>query len=56
MENEAKHEAAKTIRRIEHEAKEFADKKAKEIISLAIKRYAGDYRGGKDGFLCEPAQ
>ena len=43
MENEAKHEAAKTIRRIESEAKEVADKKAKEIISLAIKRYAGDY-------------
>jgi len=35
MENEAKHEAAKTIRRLESEAK--------EIISLAIKRYAGDY-------------
>jgi len=43
MENEAKHEAAKTIRRLESEAKEIADKKAKEIISLAIKRYAGDY-------------
>jgi ribonucrease Y len=43
MENEAKHEAAKTIRRIESEAKEIADKKAKEVIALAIKRYAGDY-------------
>ena len=43
MENEAKHEAAKSIRRIENEAKEMADKKAKEIISLAVKRYAGDY-------------
>jgi len=43
MENEAKHEAAMTIRRLESEAKEIADKKAKEIISLAIKRYAGDY-------------
>jgi ribonuclease Y len=43
MENEAKHEAAKTVRRLENEAKEIADKKAKEIISLAIKRYAGDY-------------
>jgi ribonucrease Y len=43
MENEAKHEGAKTIRRLENEAKEIADKKAKEIISLAIKRYAGDY-------------
>ena len=43
MENEAKHEAAKRIKRIEDEAKEVADKKAKEIISLAIQRYAGEY-------------
>jgi ribonuclease Y len=43
MENEAKHEAAKTIRRLENEAKETADRKAKEIIALSIKRYAGDY-------------
>jgi ribonuclease Y len=43
MENEAKHEAAKRIRRIEEETKEQADKKAKEIISLAVQRYAGDY-------------
>jgi ribonuclease Y len=38
LENEAKHEAAKTMRRIEQEAREAADKKAKDIISLAIKR------------------
>jgi ribonuclease Y len=43
MENEAKHEAAKRIKNIEEEAKEFADKKAKEIISLAVQRYAGEY-------------
>jgi ribonuclease Y len=43
MENEAKHESAKRIKRIEEEAREQADKKAKEIISLAIQRYAGDY-------------
>jgi ribonuclease Y len=43
MENEAKHEAGKRIRRIEEEAKEQADKKAKEVISLAIQRYAGEY-------------
>ena len=43
MENEAKHEAAKQIRKIEEEAREMADKKAKEIISLAIQRYAGEY-------------
>lgn len=40
---EAKHEAAKSIKRIEDETKEVADKKAKEIIALAIQRYAGDY-------------
>jgi ribonucrease Y len=43
MEDEAKFEAAKTIKRIEDEAKEEADKKAKNIISLAIQRYASDY-------------
>ncbi len=40
---EAKHEAAKSIKKIEDETKETADKKAKEIIALAIQRYAGDY-------------
>ena len=43
MENEAKHEAAKWIKKIEDETKELADKKAKEIISLAVQRYAGEY-------------
>jgi ribonuclease Y len=43
MEDEAKFEAAKTIKRIEDEAKDEADKKAKNIISLAIQRYASDY-------------
>jgi ribonuclease Y len=43
MEDEAKYEAAKTIKRIEDEAKEEADKKAMNIISLAIQRYASDY-------------
>ena len=43
MEHEAKHEAAKEIKRIEEEAKETADKKSKEIISVAIQRYAGDF-------------
>lgn len=36
-------EAAKLAKRIEDEAKETADKKAKEIISLSIQRYASDY-------------
>jgi ribonuclease Y len=43
MENEAKYEAAKRIRKIEEEAREQADKKGKEIVSLAIQRYAGNY-------------
>jgi len=43
MENEAKHEAAKRVKRIEEEARELADKKSKEIISLAVQRYAGEY-------------
>jgi ribonuclease Y len=43
MEDEARHDAAKLIKQIEIEARETADKKAKEILSLAIKRYSGDY-------------
>jgi len=43
MESEARHDAAKRIKEIEDEAKETADKKAKEILALAIQRYAGDY-------------
>ena len=43
MELEAKHDAAKIIRRIENEAKVQADRKAQEILALAVKRYAGDY-------------
>lgn len=43
MEAEAKHDAAKRIKAIEEEARETADKKAKEIISLAVQRYAGEY-------------
>jgi len=43
MENEAKQDAAKKIKVIEEEARETADKKSKEIISLAIQRYAGEY-------------
>jgi len=43
MENEAKHESAKIIRRIEEEAKETADKMARNILALAIQRYSADY-------------
>ncbi len=43
IESEARMEAAKTIVRIENEMKIDADKKAKNILALAISRYAGDY-------------
>jgi len=43
LENEAKHDAAKRIKVIEEEARETSDKKSKEILSLAIQRYAGEY-------------
>lgn len=43
MENEARYEAAKSIKRIENESREQADRKARKIIASAIQRYAGDY-------------
>jgi ribonuclease Y len=43
MENEAKYEASKTIRRLYEEAKQTADKKAKEIIMTSIQRCAADH-------------
>ncbi len=43
IESEARMEAAKSIVKIENEMKMEADKKAKNILSLAIARYAGDY-------------
>lgn len=43
IENDAKLDAAKRIKIIEDEAKETADKKSKEILALAIQRYAGEY-------------
>ena len=43
MESEAKMDAAKRIKALEEEARETADKKSKEIIALAIQRYAGEY-------------
>jgi ribonuclease Y len=43
MENEARYEGAKLIKKVENETKEHADKKAKKILATAIQRYAGDY-------------
>jgi len=42
-ESKTRHEAAKMIRHIETEAHETASRKAKEILSSAVQRYAGDY-------------
>ncbi|NQT56743.1 MAG: DUF3552 domain-containing protein, partial [Desulfobacteraceae bacterium] len=47
MELEAKHDAARMMRRIENETRAEADRKSQEIIALSIKRYAGDYAAEK---------
>lgn len=43
IESRSRHEAARMMRLIEAEARETADRKAKEIIACSIQRYAGDY-------------
>ena len=43
VEDEVRHETAMLIREIESQAKEEADKKARDIISLAIQRTAADH-------------
>ena len=43
IENEAKLDSARTIRRIEEETKENADKISRNIIAMAIQRYSADY-------------
>lgn len=43
LESEARMEAAKSLARIENEMKMEADRKGKNILALAISRYAGDY-------------
>ncbi|MFZ5452148.1 MAG: ribonuclease Y [Thermodesulfobacteriota bacterium] len=43
MEREIRADAARLVKRIESEAREHADRKAKDIIALAIKRYASDF-------------
>jgi ribonuclease Y len=43
MEDEAKQDVAKLIKAMEEEAKESGDKKAKDILALAMQRYAGEY-------------
>lgn len=43
VEEEAHHDAARMVKRIEDEAREAAERKAKDIIALAIQRYSSDY-------------
>ena len=43
MEDEAKHDAAKILKRIDEETRAEADMNSKKILSTAIQRYAGDY-------------
>lgn len=43
LEEEARFDSAKKIREIEENAREIAERKAKEIISTAIQRYAHDH-------------
>ena len=43
VEARTRHESARMIRQIETEARETADRKAKEILCNVIQRYAGDY-------------
>lgn len=43
VEAKTRHESARMIRQIEMEARETADRKAKEILCNVIQRYAGDY-------------
>lgn len=47
IENEARHEAAKRLKMIEDELHENSERKAKDIIALAIQRYAGQYTSEK---------
>ena len=47
IENEARHEAAKRLKLIEDELHENAERKAKDVIALAIQRYAGQYTSEK---------
>ena len=47
IESEARMDAAKRLNRIENEMKIEADRKGKNILALAIARYAGDYVADK---------
>jgi ribonuclease Y len=43
MTEQARHDAAKTIRQIESEAREEGDRRAKKVVAIAIERLAGEF-------------
>jgi len=47
IEDEGRHEAAKKLKQIEDQLNEDAERKAKDIIALAIGKYAGEYTSEK---------
>lgn len=47
MEEEARVDFSKTLRRLEEETKEEAEAKSKRIVGIAIQRFAGEYVGEK---------
>lgn len=47
IEDEARHEAAKKLKQLEDQLQEEAERKAKDIIALAIQKYAGEYTSEK---------
>ncbi len=47
IEDEARHEAAKKLKQLEDQLLEDAERKAKDIIALAMQKYAGEYTSEK---------
>ncbi|NIW14969.1 MAG: DUF3552 domain-containing protein, partial [Candidatus Thorarchaeota archaeon] len=47
IEDEARHQAAVRLKQIEEQLNEDAERKAKDIIALAIGKYAGEYTSEK---------
>lgn len=47
IEDEARHEAAKKLKQMEDQLHEDAERKAKDVIAMAIQKYAGEYTSEK---------
>jgi ribonuclease Y len=47
IEDEARHESAKKLKQVEEELQQASERRAKDIIALAIQRYAGHYTSEK---------